>query len=333
MAEVYINSSETLQLYIYDGDTRVSADATPSFTWVDVDDSTATGTLVVSTVAVTGASPSYNYYEVIWPADLSETSYCRSIEGTWDAAYNGQAITRIENIDVVQPLVGIGEILQEFPQFDTGGSNPKTNDELKRMERDVRYVIESYCRQTFGFKGNKTKKVISDGNDYLQLPDRIERLEEVKYEDTVYFDRWTAANIADAPSGTNIGDVKTEIVTFDKDYPYTVRRKFFRGIPWDVKQAVDETLLSRRHIFKTEYMYSVNADWGWSRVPGRVSEAAKELINYYFCNDSAYHKRGINVVRSADWRLEFAADPYSTTGSVIADQLLSNYVNFGIKVI
>lgn len=333
MIEAYIRSTETVKLFVYENGVRVSPDAAPTFTWEAIDDSTVSGTYAsgdISAVAVTGASPSYTYYKASFPPPGYD-DICRTFKLTWDFDYTptggGSTVqmTRNDFVNVVQPLVTVDEIRQEYPQFDVGGAEEKTYDELKAMERKVRNVIETYCNQSFGFKGNKTMSVISDGNDYLQLPDRAVRLEEVKYKDTVYFNRWTAADTI--PSGSSVGDVRTEIVTFNKDFPWTVQRKFFRGIPWDVKQAVDETLLSRRHIFKTQYIYDVNADWGWEYVPGEVNLAALLLVGNYFCKDNTYHVRGISVVRSADWRMEFAHDPYSTTGNVMADQLLSQYIN------
>ncbi len=122
------------------------------------------------------------------------------------------------------------------------------------------------------------------------------------------------------------------LVDWEDESPETIYRVVTGQNPWTVKAHVSPEILSTRRLFEAKRLYVVRASAGWKRVPDNVSEAARILIDDYFSPSGKYHEYGVTVLRSADYRMEFAEDPFSTTGNIIADQLLSNYINWGVHV-
>lgn len=311
MIEIYLNTNEKLELRVYSDGVVTAADALPEITLHDIE----AGTDVVTGATTTQESDGDGiYYSFI--TDINESQTVRTLKATWSYTLGGVNAENVDYVDYVQPYVTPDTIRSIYPSLDD-----KTFDELKEMERTVRKAIEFYTGQTFAPLGRKKKLVLGRGADVLQLPQRIYKLHHVKQEnvDEALFSR------------DSDGAIDVETVHWHEG-EHVLVRKTARQFPFDVQAAVSD-VLGQLQIFKNRRYYEVDAEWGWSYVPNEVNQAAKLLIGDYFCSDSNYHFRGVDVVRSSDWRMEFAHDPYSTTGNVVADQLLAKYINQGVVVL
>lgn len=319
MIENYINTVETIRLHLYHNGQPSSADALPTVTAEDFETGDPVVTSVVSTVSVTDPV-SYDYYEIVIAGE--ELTYNRKIKVTWDYVLDGEELQKVEIISVVQPYFFADDLWTYNSDFALDGPDAKSIDEVKKVESLVRGIIDAYTRQSFQKFGRKQKVYLGSGSDELELNDRIYKLWAVDSQDVNFFQREPDESVSN------------DIVTWNSDSPYLVYRKLDREVAFfDIKADISPGLIQPRKLFKSGTRYTVDAEFGWERVPIEVKQAAIILANDYFCEDDIYHQKNITVVRSADFRMEFGADHHSTTGNVYADQLLSNYVDTGVTVI
>jgi len=312
----YINTTETLQLFIYDNGSRVSADATPTVTAEDL-----TGTSVtMATVVAQNHPDGYDYYETY--IDPTEVTSKRMITVTWSYTYNGEAFTRVDLVEVVAPYFEADDLWSFAGDLAPAGANAQTIEDVQRAEGIVRGIIDAYCRQEFQNFGKQTRMYLGNGSSELLINDKIYKLYTVQSDNLVLFDRDGA------------GDVQTEIVTWDDGLPHLIRRKAQTTAPfYDIKADISPGLLQARKIFKSGVPYYVEADFGWKNVPNNVRTAAMILAKDYFEENDVYHQQNITVVRSADYRMEFGAEHHTTTGNVHADQLLTDYVSLEMQIL
>lgn len=317
MIQNYVNTIETIQLYVYSGDNPVSADAEPTATAVNVETGDA---VTLQSVATVPSGSGYDYYEVA--LDPSEVTTTKQVKITWSYTYSGSSYTNVEYVNVVRPYFTANELWDFNSDFASGGATPKTVDEIQLVERRVRNLIDSYCRQGFQDLGKRTESFIGGGTDDLHLPWRIYKLHKVSTDNITLFER------------DGGGNVTTEIVTWDDSLPDLIRTKIRRAAAFgDVKADISPGLLSPRATFQTDRIYYVEAGWGWDYLPDNVTQAALILADDHFNENDIYHQQNITVLRSADYRMEFGRDHYTTTGNTHADQMLENYVNNQVYMI
>lgn len=317
MIENYVNSLEELLLYVYADGSRVSADSTPTVSAVDIKTGDA---VTMSSVTVTTHNDGYDFYSVT--LDPSEVTTNRRVLVTWSYTYQGQDFTKTEIVNVVRPYFEPDELWTYNPNLAPDGADPKTIDEVQDAESIVRSLVNAYCRQEFQDFGRETKTYIGNGSNTLQLEDRLYKLYEVSSPNVTLFKRDPDESIS------------TEIVTWREGLPYVIQKKATSEAPFlDIKADISPGLLSPRKVFKSGVPYDVDGDFGWEHLPLEVSQAAVILASDYFDEDDIYHKKNIMVLRSADYRLEYAADHHTTTGNVYADQLLSNYISTEMTII
>lgn len=317
MNENYVNTTRTFELYVYDDGSRVSADATPTASAIDIDtDSSVTLTQVNAITHTDG----YDYYEV--SLDPSEVTKSRRILLTWSFVYDGDNFTNTETIHIVRPYFDADDLWSHEPSLAPDGADPKTVDEIQRVESIVRSLINAYCKQEFQDFGKQIKTYIGNGSNTLQLEDRLYKLYSVDSPQINLFKR------------ENDDSISNEIVTWRSGLPYVIQKKNKATQAFaDIKADISPGLLQPRKIFESGVPYDVEADFGWKYLPNEVQQAALILADDYFDEDDIYHRKNITVLRSADYRMEFGADHHTTTGNVHADQLLSNYISTEMAII
>lgn len=316
MIDNYVNTTETLALYVYDGGNRVSADSTPGVTAVDEDGNSVQTTAVNVVAHVDG----YDYYTV--RLDPSEVTTTKEVLVTWTYTYSGNTYTRVEVVNVLRPYFEPPDLWNRYPQYDATGAEPLTYDQIQNVERQARYIIDTYCNQKFQDFGLKTKKVRGTGTNALQLPDHIYYLESLTSDSLVLFER------------DGQGAVTTEIAEWNVDEPYLITKKGsdVPTVTYRDKDPFTEVVDRTQSLFRSNRLYSVEAKYGWERLPQEVSEAALLLAYEKLQHEDRYREKNITVIRSADYRMEFGGDHHTTTGNVTADMLLSDYVNTGVHV-
>lgn len=331
--EQYINNADRINLYIYSNGSKVAADATPTVTAVDYD----TGdTVAVDAVQEVTASGETYYWTKL---DGEEVGTNRTVVLTWEYDLDGSTYHSKDYVSLVRPFVTYDQIYQRYPQFAPDGESPKSHSELKQMESKVRHIIQSHTGQEFSDLGPKTFRVFGPGSNYLGLDEPIYELEYVAAEDPkiVLYDQtlnpsgelYERDDSGVVIPGTSYAPEPIEIVSWDKEQPWVLRRKFTVGEDWNnlyPREHISPEFLFTRNIFESKRSYLIRAKAGWQKVPVEVTEAALILIGDYYCPDVAFHEKGLESVTSADYNFKYDTEHYKSTGNVMADQLLDKYI-------
>jgi len=255
------------------------------------------------------------YYYLLTP---SITSSPRQLKVSWSYQIDGMQKTGSKTVFVSIPYATIEDLrsISELSEY--------SDEELRAMERLVGKVIDVYCGQTFGHEKNVTKTAFGQDSDFLWLPARLWRLEDVTILDDY-------VSVLRNPQGDIIGknfDSRSigEYVVLDFDSPWRVRSR--RNIDYETLSVTRSSKM-----FKSGFIYAVKGDWGYPFVPIQITEAVKILVKTYFYDDATYRERYITSIRAGNWRMEFSATGDETTGSANADMILTAYKNINAAVI
>lgn len=307
--EIYRN--ETAQIKLIVPVTAVDG----SFTVTATDGDTVLYTFPTVT-AITGG------YQVTLPFSLVDRD--RAFRINWNFQYVEASVTKDYSsksyVEVVTPYATVTEIRTAL------GTMPvMTDDELKRVERRIRGVIENYTGQKFGFYTG-TKKIQSRGEDDLSLPARLITLTTV--DGTMYND---IANFQTRGDGWFLGRA-TDVNSSDQIWDNIIDDSG-TGPGWRSKDPITYPGRFRRGLWRDNVVYTITGEWGYEDVPFNVKEAALILIEDNICPDSEYRDRYIEDVKTADYQYSYTPGAFRGTGSVIADQLLDEYRRSTITVI
>lgn len=217
----------------------------------------------------------------------------------WKFSYIESGATRqLEQttyIDIEKPLVSVRRARLELDIPST-----ISDDEIRRAERLVRTIIERVTGQQFySYSGTELATELPDGS--VRLPKRLVALTSVNgINNSLYY---------------VIGDSGWRLAI-----SYPRKRDGIRA--GEVPISDPFAKYRRPHANKV----NVTGTWGWTTVPADIEQAALLLIEERLCPESLYRERYIKSMSAADMKFEFAAQAYSGTGNVIADQILSSYV-------
>lgn len=328
MKEIYKDSIASVYTSIYVNGVPADADGLPTVSVINADTNIAEIENQVSTKAT------LNQGEYRYRLTPEVTSKYGVYKIVWAYTANGYEMTNTDYIAIVVPYASFNEIRNEYSHLDS-----MTFREFRSTESMIRRIIEMYTAQIFAPQGSKTFTVRGTGQSTLNLPERIYELEHVSdgngnilfgdYQLTQSGELWglnASGNPVEYPEPVDNPDTiedesKINYVWFDEDSPYSIH--------WDTDK---DNVFSTGRVFIEGGVYNVKAKVGYRYVPPEVEQAAKILIASAHEPEYAYHAKGMEAVSSADYRLDFAHDPYSTTGNVNADQLLSQFVNLGVHV-
>jgi hypothetical protein len=219
-----------------------------------------------------------------------------------------------EPFTVINPVTNYDHFRSQYPNAHISSPGAETSyGTFRRLERAARKIIERYCNQSFTREDDATVTVVGQDSDRLALPKRLIRLEDVS----------SGFGDSTLPSpGTSL----LSRVTWDDGDPWSLRLR--QG---QVSRRL--TPVSTARLFKYPTVYRITGDWGWASVPQDVYHAADIIINDLTHPDAKYREKMANVVRAADWRIEFAETGMETTGNANADMLLSQYRHISLGVI
>lgn len=253
-------------------------------------------------------------YQVTLPFSLVDRD--RKFTINWAFNYVEASVTKSYTaktyVEVVTPYVTVDEIRTALGTMPT-----MTDDEVERVERRIRGVIDNYTAQKFGYYSG-TIKVQSTGDDDLVLPQRLISLTSLtggKFADVSNYetrgDGWYLGRATNIDASDQIWD---NIVSDDGTGP-----------GWRSKDPIYAPQRTRRGLWQDNVIYTLTGEWGYEGVPFNVKEAALILIEDNICPDSEYRDRYIEDVKTADYQYTYTPGAFRGTGSVIADQLLEPF--------
>ena len=324
MSEFYVNSYSPITINVYDANGSLADPDGPIavsvFDYDRFDEDTGDlGVLIqedfASQIEYNSDFQTGRFYYILTP---SLTANPRRLMLRWEYEIDGVERKGSQIVFINVPYARLDE-LRTIKEL-----NDYSDEELIVMERMVAKIIDVYCGQSFGFEYNATKTAMGGNSDYLWLPERLWRLEDVTILDDY-------VSVLRNPEGDIIGkDTSSrsigEYVVLDPDNPWRIRNR--RNIDY-----VTISVTSNNKIFKSGNIYAVTGNWGYPYVPIEVSEATKILVKTYVYDAATYRERYITSLRAGNWRMEFAATGDQTTGNANADILLSAYRNINAAVI
>lgn len=296
MKEFFVNNISKAEYVIYIDGVATNADGAVTAT------AFLNGAETGSTLTVT--SPSTGKYTALIPMSMLAAEGVIRVQ--WSFTLQGSAMSISEEYLVVTA----------YAPWSYFQSKASYTDYLE-CERIARKVIDWYCGQTFG-KIATVYKVEGIDTNGLKLPRRLLTLTEVRW-----LDQYTNPTIITAPSPSDGWNEYDWEVVADG---WLLRTPRARTRP--------DPACSTKYSFKRNVSYDVEGVWGYSSVPTNIEEAAKIIIANLLCKDQKYRDKYLKSVATNDWDIEFLEDAFRGTGSVTADQLLSDYRMYpGIGVI
>lgn len=234
------------------------------------------------------------YYVVVDQRDIDD----RFIEVEFEYELEGYGpITDKQKFEISRRIVSFDEVLQMLPNI--------RYNEYEELERTVRGVIESHCKQKFNhWYGIREVR----GNEAtILLPQYLDRLESLSKKMSMV-DTFLISSAAD---GFEITD---EGLSIKNDRSMDVRKSI--------------------HGRLRETEFKVLGQWGYVSVPSQVKQAAAALIQQKFCPDSIYRERYIESIRNENTNIRLNPQSYNnSTGNADADSLLTPYRVFHLGVI
>ena len=308
MSEVYVNDSERRSFL------DVPTDIVPVNGTMDVKVFKA-GALVSTLSTVTYEN---GRYSVVIPFSLVQEDSELEVRWTFDYVENSIAQTFHDStyVSVVTPYLPIREIalmLEDEDDF--------SEDDIRELERATRHVINAFTGQNFGHS-TQTLAVRGNGKSSLELPARCIRLNSVNGVDGS--DQFYQVR----GEGWYLGGpvVGTPPLRADFDGWHEHSSSYPPQTIWDSGPVISSPYQGAEISFIKNATYYLDGEWGWKRVPRKVQEAARLLINDYASGDTVYRDRYLTSMTAADWRIQFHSGAFRQTGNVRADQLLNDFV-------
>lgn len=165
--------------------------------------------------------------------------------------------------------------------------------EKQKKERIVANIIDAYCGQSFGTY-KRTIHLNGSGGDSLHLPLRMLSLDKLVV----------------------MGEDITDYAEVSNTH-WSLKRK----------SEIETTPFYESHdLFKQGKTYEITGDFGWNIIPPQIREAAEMIIRDYEEPEAKWRESNVQSLSAADWSVEFASRPITTTGNVNADILISRFV-------
>lgn len=296
MKELLVNNLSTVDYTIYIDGVATNADGSVTAKAYLNDAETGTNLSV--------SSPSTGKYKALLPMTMVASE--GSIRVEWTFTIQSNPVVLSEEYEVVTPYV-------PWSVFQSKASYADYLD----SERIARKVIDWYTGQTFGRLATIYTVEGIDTNG-LKLPRRLLTLTEVRW-----MDQYTNPSVITAPSPSDgWNEYNWELVS-DGWILRTPRARKRLDAAYPTKYS-----------FKRNTSYDVEGVWGYSAVPTNIEEAAKIIIANLLCKDQKYRDKYLKSIQTNDWDIEFMKEAFQGTGSVTADQLLSEYRMYpGVGVI
>lgn len=225
------------------------------------------------------------------------------------------------DIRIKRPYATVSEIRSYFENIAFEKEiilEKETDDFIQKLERKVRYLINSYIGDEFKFE-YKTVGAFGIGTDLLHLGQRIESFDKITYNDYVTYDS-TEEPVLD--------ELGVSLAVAPSKYAIKVVAPGVNIAEW-----TDQNPLISSGYFTKDSSYLVRGEYGWKAVPEDIKIAVYELINDELCTDSIYANKGLKSIKNDSFSLEFAESMGASTGNKYVDALLSPYKVWNLKAI
>jgi|SRR5215217_2507636 len=293
MKEVLVNSISNIYYDVFVSGELT--DATGSVTLNVFKD----GIKIVDAATATKVGSTTGKYSYTLPVAAVSTE--TELEVDWTFTVGSNTLTIREYYSVVTPYA-------PWSYFNDAG---KTYEDYIECERVARYLINTYCGQSFGFR-TTTYAIEGHGTDSLKLPSRLITLTDVSWWDGT----------------TRPGSI---IGWSSPQWEITADGWVLRTQPNSIH--IDPAY-NPEAIFRRNRLFNIEGVWGYLAVPTGVEEAAKIIIADYMCADHKYRDKYLDSIKMGDLAWKYNSGAWHGTGNATADMLLTDYRNYpGVGII
>jgi hypothetical protein len=241
-------------------------------------------------------------------------------------AYDGTY--SVEIFDVSGDLVLIDTLsrVRQYASTDAilaymqGKVNPTQAAEYERIARhQINAIVGapfSFEKKILDYPGNDTDMLITDerlGGEVFRVFENGQQIYDSTTPGNQNFYR--PANSAYA----------LVMDTYD-DYTYSGLAETFtmeHGRTWSTRNLSP--------LFKENYDYRIDAEWGWKVVPQDVQDATLMLVNDIACGNNRYSSKYIDSFRNGQASVDYFKEVIKGTGNLIVDNILSKYTLESIR--
>lgn len=331
MAEVYVDSNDSVYTKIFWNNDIVNADAAVLADIYDITEDPAVSPAVdpedplYENITASKSEVDNGTYSVTIPRDITDRN--RKLKVIWKYAVNGTSTSHKTLCDVVTPYVSFAEAIEDL-NFGTDPSDPsyKTYHQLRMAEKYARKVIENYTGQQF-YLYDDVAVAYGAGTNILPLPFKLNSLHELYADDYL---------LVDNVSSPTVNNWNYEPIISETGFGIRINETdLLDNTVYVANGLVPPTIndYGYQGAFRKNVRYRVQGKFGWSEVPDNVEEAAIILMGEYFSKDSTWRNKYVQHVQSFDWQFEYFDDVFRGTGNLYVDQLLQPYVITGMLVV
>jgi hypothetical protein len=238
----------------------------------------------------------------------------------WQKYYGWYSVEIATTLGEVVLIDGVSKVTQyattaEILAYMQGKVNPTQAIEYERIARTL---IDSITGTKFQFE-HKVLTALGDNSDSLLLDERLAGQVFSIYENVV-------TPIYDDAS---IEFESYFVTRGNSNYSLWVHQWDSTGNALEEINRLEHTpTWSSRYkspLFKYEYDYTVDAEFGWAVVPQDVKDATLLLVNDIACGNNRYSSKYIDSFRNGSASVDYFKEVIKGSGNLIVDNILSKY--------
>ena len=255
-----------------------------------------------ASASVTTAS--YIQYNVTLNSDSTE--YDRNLKIEFITTSASGAFTENQRYSIRRPYSTASRIREIATVQDS-----TTDVTLQKLERRARLIIDSFVGFNF-YKKKKSLDAYGNNTDVLFMNEEILSVNKIYEDDILVYEKNSVEYQFDYPIEISISGNRIKIVNSTEKNKESLEFPKFSIFHYD-------------GVFKKDYLYEVDAVFGYEYVPSNIEEAAALLVEDYLCNDASIRNKNIVELSNDSYDIKYAADFATGTGNLIVDSLLSEY--------
>jgi hypothetical protein len=200
------------------------------------------------------------------------------------------------------------------------------------LERTARQIIDTIVGGFYYTSGEL--ETVGLGADYLPLPKRSNRINQVYENNVKVYDR------LDPIEGQHIyilsPDKTAMTIQVDGTQSYNKFQSkqvhlpiaasdsfMFYGDDYDAITQLTE--IKGASFFPKDWDYTVYGEWGWPVVPQDIRDATRMLINDLKCGKLSYIQKYVTEYQTDQFKVKYSDLSLKGTGNLLVDKILENY--------
>ena len=237
-------------------------------------------------------------------------------------------VMTVDTLSVYRPYINPNDFVEEGYSL---------QDALYR-ERIVRSIIDV---TTGGFYyTDDVVETTGMGADYLSLPNRINKINQVYRNNVKVYDRAAPAGYK---QDVYVVTPDNAAITIKKDGVYNRHQAAPQTLPLGASDSFNLysdsndpiaalTQIREFAMFPKDFDYVIFGEFGWPVIPQDIQDAARMLFDDLSCNKLQYVSQYIKEYRTDQFTIKYDDLAVKGTGNAIVDQILSQYHNNFYKI-